>query len=145
MALIRYERSPISALFDELESLLTSGFELPGREIGGQMYPRVDILETDSGYTIRSDLPGVSKDDIKVSVENGVLTIRGEKKREVEHKEKNRYYHFERSFGEFSRSFTLPSNVDSQHVEAHFDNGILEINLRRSEEAKPKAIDVKVD
>ncbi|MBN2035602.1 MAG: Hsp20/alpha crystallin family protein [Chitinispirillaceae bacterium] len=144
MSLIRYEASPIATLFDELDSLFGTHFDWTGRNLSGTVYPHVDITESDTGFKISADLPGLSKDEIKVSVENDVLSISGEKKQETEKREKDRYYHYERSFGQFSRSFSLPSNVDSKHIEATYTNGVLEINLRKTEEAKPKAIEVKV-
>ena len=105
----------------------------------------MDIAESENGFRISADLPGLSKQDIKLSVEDGVLSISGEKKQEVEKKEKDRYYHFERSYGRFCRSFTLPANVDSANIDARYNNGVLEVHLRKTEEAKPKAIEVKVE
>jgi len=84
-------------------------------------------------------------EEIKVNFEEGVLTISGEKKREIEKKEHDNYYHFERSYGRFSRSFTLPAHVDSQNVEARYTNGVLELKLRKTEKSRPKAIEVKVE
>ena len=145
MSLIRYEASPITTLFDDLESLLPAGFDWTGRELSGSLYPSVDILESDTGYRIAADVPGLSKEDVKVSVEDRVLSISGEKKRETEKRDKNRYYHFERSYGKFCRSFTLPDNVDPKSIEAKYNNGVLEVHLKKSEEARPKAIEVKIE
>jgi HSP20 family protein len=145
MSLIRYETSPITTLFDDLGDLFGKTFDLSGRDIAGTLYPTVDIAESENGFRISADLPGLSKEDIKVSVEDGVLSISGEKKQEVEKKEKDRYYHFERSYGRFCRSFTLPANVDSANIDARYNNGVLEVHLRKTEEAKPKAIEVKVE
>lgn len=139
MSLIRYNTSPISTLFDEL------GFDWTGRELTGALYPKVDITESESGYTIKADLPGIAREDIKVSMADGVLSISGEKKHEVEKKEKNRYYHFERSYGQFSRSFALPAHVDGKNIEAKYANGVLEVRLKKTEESRPKAIEVKVE
>jgi HSP20 family protein len=144
MSLIRYEASPMTTLFDELDSLLGTHFDWTGRNLTGTVYPHVDITESNNEFLISADLPGLTKDDIKVSVENDVLSINGEKKRESEKREKDRYYHYERSFGQFSRSFSLPSNVDSKHIDAKYNNGVLEIRLKKVEEAKPKAIEVNV-
>jgi HSP20 family protein len=145
MSLIRYESSPITTLFDDLESWLPVGFDWTGRELSGALYPHVDILESENGYRITADVPGLSREEIKVSVEDRVLSISGEKKRETEKNEKNRYYHFERSYGKFNRSFALPDNVDPKSIEAKYNNGVLEVHLKKSEEAKPKAIEVKVE
>lgn len=145
MSLIRYEPAPIATLFDQLDNLVSGGFNWSGRELAGSLYPRVDITESETGYTIKADLPGLSKEDIKVNVADGTLSISGEKKHEVEKKEKDRYYHFERSYGRFTRSFSLPAHVDGKNVEAKYANGVLEVHLKKTEESKPKAIEVKVE
>lgn len=144
MSLIRYEASPVATLFDDLDNLFGSGVSWSGRDLTGSLYPPVDITESEAGYRITADLPGLSKEDIRVSVENDVLTLSGEKKREIEKREKDRYYHFERSYGRFSRSFSLPANIDTSGIDAKFTNGVLEIHLRKTEAAKPRAIEVKV-
>lgn len=145
MSLIRYEAAPITTLFDDLDGLFSNGFDWTGRELAGTLYPHVDITESEAGYAIKADLPGLAKEDIKVSVENGVLSISGEKKQEVEKKEKNNYYHFERSYGRFCRSFTLPTHVDGKSIEAKYNNGVLEVHLKKTMESRPKAIEVKVE
>jgi HSP20 family protein len=145
MSLIRYEAAPITTLFDDLDGLFSNGFDWTGRELAGSLYPNVDITESETGYAIKADLPGLAKEDIKVSIENGVLSISGEKKREVEKKEKDNYYHFERSYGRFCRSFTLPTHVDGKNIEAKYNNGVLEVHLKKTEESRPKAIEVKVE
>jgi HSP20 family protein len=145
MSLIRYEAAPITTLFDELDNLFSTGFDWTGRELSGALYPHVDITESEGGYQIKADLPGLTKEDIKVNVGDGVLSISGEKKQEVEKKEKNRYYHFERSYGRFSRSFTLPTHVDGKNIEARYANGVLEVHLKKAAESKLKAFEVKVE
>jgi HSP20 family protein len=144
MSLIRYETSPITSIFDELGELFGNNFDMTGRNLNGSLYPNVDITESDSGFRISADLPGLSKEEIKVSVEDGVLSISGEKKHEFEKKEKDRYYHFERTYGKFCRSFSLPANVDNASIDARYNNGVLEVLLKKTEETKPKAIEVKV-
>jgi HSP20 family molecular chaperone IbpA len=126
MSLIRYETSPMTTLLDNLDSLFSDGFDWTGRELTGSLYPHVDITESDSGYKITADLPGLTREDIKVNIEDGVLSISGEKKREVEKREKDLYFHLERSYGKYA-------------------NGVLDVHLRKTEEAKPKAIEVKVE
>ncbi|MCF7669918.1 MAG: Hsp20/alpha crystallin family protein, partial [Verrucomicrobia bacterium] len=102
-----------------------------------------DISEDENTYCIKAELPEVKKEDLSVTVENGVLTITGDRKFEKE--EKGRKYHrVERGYGKFSRSFGLPDDADSSNVNAEFKNGILTLNVAKSEKAKPKAIDVKV-
>jgi len=105
--------------------------------------PPVDITEDETNFIIRAELPGVKKQDVSITVQNGVLTVRGEKKQEVEKKEGN-VHRVERSYGTFQRSFTLPTSVKSDKIEASYDNGVLAISLPKSEEAKPKEIEVKV-
>jgi HSP20 family protein len=105
--------------------------------------PSVDVSETDGEYQIKAEIPDVKKEDVKVTLEDGVLTIQGERKHEKE--EKGRKYHrVERSYGSFARSFTLPDLVDEENVKAEFKDGVLSLQLPKSEKAKPKAIEVKV-
>lgn len=105
--------------------------------------PVVDISETDGEYLIKAELPEVKKEDVKVTVEDGVLTIQGERRQEKEEKGK-RYHRVERSYGSFVRSFTLPESVDEGGVKAEYKDGVLNLHLPKSEKVKPKAIDVKV-
>ena len=105
--------------------------------------PVVDIIEDESEYLIKVELPEVQKDDVKVTVENGTLTISGERK--VEKEQKGRKFHrVERYFGRFERSFAVPDDTDSEHVKAEFKDGVLRIRLAKSEKARPKQIEVKV-
>lgn len=105
--------------------------------------PSVDILEDDKAYTIKADLPEVNKENVKVSVENGVLVISGERHAEKEEKNK-RYRRIERSHGSFVRSFTVPEDADAGKVSASFKDGLLTVTLLKREASKPKTIDVKV-
>jgi HSP20 family protein len=105
--------------------------------------PLVDITEDDKEYLIKAELPEVKKEDVKVSVEDGVLTISGERKFEKEEKNK-RYHRVERAYGSFVRSFTLPDVADADKVNAEFKDGVLKVHLPKSEKAKPKQIEVKV-
>ncbi len=105
--------------------------------------PVVDVVENKDDYIVKVELPGVNKDDVKITVNNGVLTIRGEKKQEQESKDKN-YHRIERSYGVFQRSFTLPSSVKSDKIDASHNDGVLTITLPKAEESKPKEIEVKV-
>ena len=99
--------------------------------------PLVDITEDDKEYFIKAELPEVKKDDMKVAVENGVLTISGERKSEKE--EKNRkYYRIERAYGSFERSFSVPDDADADKVNAEFEDGVLRVHLPKSEKAKPE-------
>ena len=94
---------------------------------------------------LKADLPGLEKDDITINVDNRTLTISGEKGETKRESKKGNYYHLERSFGSFCRSFTLPSHVDEKKVEAHYKNGVLELILKKTGDAVSKAIAVKVD
>ena len=105
--------------------------------------PAVDISETSDDYQIAAELPGLDKDDVKVSYEEGVLTLRGEKKQEKEHKGKN-YHRVERSYGAFERSFRLPARIDVSKIEANFKDGILKLRLPKVEEARPKEIPITI-
>ena len=104
--------------------------------------PTVDISETEGEYLIKAELPEVRKEDVKVTVENGVLTLQGERRQEKEEKGK-RFHRVERSYGSFVRSFTLPESVDESFVKAEYKDGVLNLHLPKSEKVKPKAIDVK--
>jgi len=105
--------------------------------------PLVDITEDDKEYLIKAELPEVKKEDVKVTVENGTLTITGERKFEKEEKGK-KYHRIERAYGSFMRSFTLPEGAAGDKVSADFKDGVLKVHLPKSAEAKPKSIDVKV-
>jgi HSP20 family protein len=105
--------------------------------------PLVDIVEDDKEYLIKAELPEVQKDDVKVTVENGTLTISGERKAETE--EKGRKFHrMERFYGRFERSFSIPDDAEGDHVKAEFKDGVLRVHLAKSEKARPKQIEVKV-
>jgi HSP20 family protein len=106
--------------------------------------PSVGIIERENEYRVQVELPGVNKSDVKITLQNDVLTIRGEKKKEQELKGDN-YLRTERLYGAFQRSFALPSSVQSDKIEAHYDNGVLMISLPKVEAARPKEVEVKVN
>ncbi len=110
----------------------------------GTWEPGVDISETNDNYMITAELPGLSKDDVKIGYENGILTIRGEKKQEKEEKGKT-YHRIERSYGTFERSFRLPSRIAVDKIDAKFKDGVLTLTLPKTEEARPKEIPIKVN
>jgi HSP20 family protein len=105
--------------------------------------PPVDIYEDEHNITLKLEVPGIDEKDLDVRVENTTLTIIGERKMEKEEKEEN-FRRVERQYGSFTRSFTLPSSVDSGQVSAHYDKGVLKINLAKKAEATPKQIKVSV-
>jgi HSP20 family protein len=106
---------------------------------GMGLSPAVEITEEDERFTVRAELPGVSENDVNVTVAGDMLTIEGEKKAESEVKKKG-YYYSEASYGSFSRSINLPSSVNADKIEANFDKGVLVITLPKAAEAKPKKI-----
>ena len=136
--------------FREMEELLDRYKSSPRKSIAktddktfevGDWMPVVDIDETENDFLVKVELPGVDKDDVSVNIENGVLTIRGEKKVKTEDKKRHRV---ECSYGSFIRSFTLPQSVKSDETEAEYKNGILKLTIPKQKEAKPKQIDVKI-
>jgi len=105
--------------------------------------PEVDISEDDHGYLLKADLPEMKKDDVRVTVEDGILSVSGERKGEKED-QKRKFHRIERSYGTFRRSFTLPEDADSMKVTAEFRDGVLKVHLPTTIRAKSKAIPVKV-
>jgi HSP20 family protein len=111
----------------------------------GDWMPPVDIFENDQHeIVLKAELPGISREDIDLRVENNLLTIRGERKREQETKQES-YHRVERVYGSFSRSFSLPSTIDTEKVGAEFKDGVLTVVLPARDEAKPRQIQVKVN
>jgi len=104
--------------------------------------PLVDIHETKDSFLLMAELPGVKQEDVEVSVEGDTLTLKGERKRETEVKE-DQYHRIERSYGRFERSILLPSVVDPNRVKATYRDGVLEVQLPKKEEAKPKAVKIE--
>ncbi|MGC2577886.1 MAG: Hsp20/alpha crystallin family protein [Terrimicrobiaceae bacterium] len=136
---------------EDIQSRLSSLFgRTPLRGFGeeamtvSEWTPLVDIAEDDKEYLIKAELPEVKKEDVKVTVEGGVLTITGERKFEKEEKGK-KYHRLERAYGSFMRSFTLPEGAAGDKISAEFKDGVLKVHLAKSPEAKPKSINVKVD
>ncbi len=148
MAIVRWRPyRELATLQDEMNRLIESFF---GREFLGEPEPaammwgpRVDIHETDDMYVVEAELPGLTKDDIKLSVHESTLTLEGEKKLEEEKKGRN-WHRQERVYGKFQRSFTLPSAVDANKISATFKNGVLTIELPKSEAARPKEIPISI-
>jgi HSP20 family protein len=104
--------------------------------------PVVDISEDDKEFTIKAELPGLKREDVKVTVEDGVLAISGERKTEKEEKNK-KFHRVERSYGSFLRSFTLPEGADATKVNAEFSDGVLNVRLAKTPKAQPKSIEIK--
>jgi HSP20 family protein len=124
----------------------TFRFRLPGNGEGVKLpdwSPSVDITEDDHEYLFKADLPEMKKDDVKVTVEKGILSISGERKTETEEKKK-KFHRIERAYGFFERTFTVPEDADIAKIAADFKDGVLKVHLPESPTAKPKPIEVKV-
>ena len=144
MAIQRYR--PLS-LLDELQREMNSLFQAPTTESSfnsEEWSPAVDISEDQDKFTIHADLPGVKSEDIEVTAENGILTIKGERQGHKE-EEKDNYRRVERFSGSFIRRFTLPERADLDNIAAKTRDGVLELTIPKSVEAKPRRIEVKVD
>jgi HSP20 family protein len=128
-------------LQDEMLQLFDSS--LARRPFNGVFSPAVDVSEDKDNVIVKADLPGLTKDDVEITLQDNVLTLRGEKKQQTERKEEN-FYRMERVHGTFSRSFELPVAVNANKVAATFKDGVLHITLPKAEEAKPKQIKVNV-
>ncbi|MDH3252855.1 MAG: Hsp20/alpha crystallin family protein [Ignavibacteria bacterium] len=125
------------------EGFLRGGLEEDTSLFPSAWTPAVDVAEHANEYIVKVELPGVSKDDVKIVMQDNILTIRGDKKQESETKESD-FHRVERSYGSFQRSFTLPTSVRNDRIEANFMDGILSITLPKAEEARPKQIEIKV-
>jgi HSP20 family protein len=137
---------------EELQGRLAKLFSLGPPRIGNggkelitvtEWAPTVDIIEDEKEYVVKADLPEVKKEDVKVTVEDDVLTITGERKVEKEDKGK-KYHRLERAYGNFLRSFTLPPGAEGIKVSAEFKDGVLKVHLPKSEKPKTKTVEVKV-
>ena len=147
---IRYEPATFP-MFREMEETFDRLSRLFGtRPNGGkenltvtEWMPMVDVQETDAEYLLKAELPEVKKEDVKITFENGVLTLQGERKQEKEEKGK-KFHRIERSYGSFLRTFTMPLDADENKLTADFKDGILRVHLPKMEKPRPKAIEVKV-
>jgi HSP20 family protein len=110
----------------------------------GDWVPRADIHETDVAFLITAEIPGVNKEDVKITVGNRILTIRGEKKQEKE-EAGQKTHRVERHYGIFSRTFTLPDNIDENNIKASFKDGMLQVRILKTDDVEPKAIEVIVE
>lgn len=105
--------------------------------------PSVDTHETKEAFMVTMELPGVASDDVRIRLEDGTLTVTGEKKAIFDESKSGKYVHFERAFGQFTRSFNVPKTVNAEGIEASYKDGVLTITLPKSEVAQPKEIQVK--
>ena len=133
----------LARMQDDLGRLFDDRMALRGGESVGWT-PAADVYEDEEGLTLRFDLAGVEPKDVDIRFENGVLTLKGERKLEKEDRREN-YHRVERQFGAFTRSFSLPGTVDAERIRAESKNGVLVVALPKKAEAKPKSIQVKVN
>ncbi len=135
-------------LWDEMFNIRNEFDRMLGRSgttVTGAWCPAVDVRETQDELTLHAELPGIAAEDVNVNVENGVLSISGEKKQETEEgKEGSDYHLVERRYGRFERSFSLPRSIDAGKVKAEFANGVLTVTLPKAETAKPRRIEVQI-
>jgi HSP20 family protein len=150
MALVRWKpfRDMVS-IQDEMNRLFDDFFGgVPSRFVGdwssSEWTPSVDISETKDEIVVRAEVPGMKKDDIKITLQDNVLTLTGERKQEKKEKETN-YYRMERAYGSFVRSFNLPTVVQADQIKASYKDGILSITLPKAEEVKPKQIPIEIN
>jgi HSP20 family protein len=135
-----------STLQDRMNRLFRDSYGSEGHDEAlttGSFAPAVDVYEDEHNVSLKIEIPGIDEKDIDVRVENNTLSVHGERKFEKEEKEEN-FRRVERSYGSFTRSFTLPNTVDVEHVLANYDKGVLKITLPKKAEAKPKQIKVQV-
>jgi HSP20 family protein len=142
-SLVRFEPfREITALHNQMSRLMNGLLEGNGGATSAPGWmPAVDVWETDDELVYAFDLPGISEDKLSVEIENGVLTVRGERER-AEKVEDERFYRYERRFGAFERAITLPQGVTDEGVKADFENGVLEVHVPKPEVAKPKRIPI---
>lgn len=134
-------RDEVNRVFDEF---FGGGFLRPWMSFQGEWMPALDVAETGGSVVVKAEVAGMDPKDIDISLAGDTLTIKGEKKQE-EKKESENYYRMERRYGSFQRVVSLPTTVDPQKVTATYRNGILTITLEKTEESRPKAIDIKVE
>ena len=136
-------RNRLDRMFNQMLGDVWGAQLLPGEDVSPRLWmPPVDIRETEDNLLFTVELPGLAKEDVEVTVENNILTISGERKFEKETKRED-YHRMERSYGNFSRSFTLPAGVRADKVDANFLNGVLHIQMPKQEGAKPKKISIR--
>ena len=145
MAITRYTyRNPWSEL-DALTNRLSRAFgtnDFPTPSSGGDWMPAVNVEETTDELVLTAELPGMTRDDVEIEVENNILTIRGERREERTEGEEKRYHLWERHYGSFQRSFTLPRTVRADDISADYENGLLKIRMPKAAEARTRKIEI---
>jgi HSP20 family protein len=145
MTIVRWEPlRELSSLQSEMNRLFNTVFDAPTANGGLRRWvPAMDLVETQDDFVLRADLPGVKMDDVKIEIEDSVLTISGERKAETETKDEG-FYRLERAFGSFSRSLTLPKGINPDAVRATFTDGVLEVHVPKPEASKPRRIEISL-
>jgi HSP20 family protein len=145
MTIVRWEPlRELSSLQTEMNRLFNTVFDTPVANGGNRRWvPAMDLVETKDDFVLRADLPGMRQEDVKIELEDNVLTVSGERKAEHEAREEG-FYRLERAFGAFSRSLTLPKGVNPESVSASFANGVLEVHIPKPEAVKPRRIEIAV-
>lgn len=136
----------LATMHDKINRLFDDSFRdiEKGNDAMSTWYPTVDVFEKKDEYVFKLEVPGLSKDDINVEFHNNTLTVQGEKKEDKEVKEEN-YHRIESFKGKFSRSFTLPKNINSKKIDAKMKDGVLELRVAKAEEAKAKSIPININ
>jgi HSP20 family protein len=116
---------------------------LPDLRQGGRFVPAIDVTEDENSVALTAEIPGMEKDDLDVTVDNGVLTLRGEKKEEEEVSEETGFHRVERRYGQFERRIRLPDYVDTDRIDASYQNGVLKLTMPKTEAAKARSIQIK--
>ena len=145
MNLVAYDPfRELRTIQDEVNRLFSSSFNRGGDNemMRGAWSPSVDIFENKDSIVLEAELPGMSPEDVHISIENNVLTLHGDRRFEKKDEQDN-FHRVERSYGSFTRSFTLPPTVSSENANAEFENGVLRLTLAKREEAKPRRIEIK--
>ena len=144
MTVVRFEPlRELSSLQNEMNRLFNTVFDTPSTGANRRWVPAMDLVETADAFVLRADLPGMTQDDVKLEIEDSVLSVSGERKAEHDTKEEG-FYRLERAFGSFSRSLTLPKGIRPEAVAATFVNGVLEVRIPKPEQAKPRRIEIAV-
>ena len=142
MTIVRWEPfRELSSLQSDMNRLFNAAFDAPAATRSRSWAPAMDLLETGEQFVLRADLPGLDESDVKIELEDNVLTVSGERRSEHDG-EGEGFHRVERSFGSFSRSLTLPRGVDPEAVTAAFDRGVLEVRIPKPEQRKPRRIEI---
>jgi HSP20 family protein len=152
MAVVRWEpmREPLTSLQSEMNRLFSAFFDAGGTgEEGGagtalrRWVPPMDLIETDDEFVLRADLPGLSEGDVRLEVEDNILTISGDRRPEHEGKGEG-FYRLERPYGPFSRRLTLPEGIDPDQIKARFEKGVLEVRIPKPQQRQPHKVQIAV-